>query len=107
MRRAGLHTDDSTRLAHLEHLITTYNANPSHGMVSLELTSRQFNLPPGGNGDYTPSMYTQGEVVGSMLDLMILGGRAAPGAAFAFDDVMRTLYEDDSPRRAALPTVIS
>jgi predicted metalloprotease with PDZ domain len=101
MRRAGLHTDDSTRLAHLEHLITTYNANPSHGMVSLEHTSRQFNLPIGGNGDYTPSMYTQGEVVGSMLDLMIRGGS---NSAHTLDDVMRKLTRQFTPARGFTDT---
>ncbi len=96
MRRAGLHTDDSTRRAHLERIITAYNANPSHGMVSLEHTSRQFNLPLGGNGDYTPSMYTQGEVVGSLLDLMIRDGSKG---ARSLDDVMRGLTRAFTPAR--------
>jgi predicted metalloprotease with PDZ domain len=96
MRRAGLPTTDSTRVAHLERLISAYNANPSHGMVSLEHTSRQFNQPSGGNGDYTPSMYTQGEVVGSMLDLMIRDGSKG---ARSLDDVMRDLAKRFTPER--------
>ena len=94
LRRAGLHTTDSTRLAHLERLVTAYLANPSHGMVSLEHVSREFNLPTGGNGDFTPSMYTQGEVVGLALDLMI---RDSSNGARSLDDAMRDLTRRFTP----------
>jgi predicted metalloprotease with PDZ domain len=88
LRRAGLYTPDSTRVAHLERYIANYHANPSHGMVSPEATSRAFNMPAETTGDFTPSMFTQGELIGAMLDLMI---RDASSGRRSLDDVMRTL----------------
>jgi predicted metalloprotease with PDZ domain len=88
LRRAGLLAVDSTRVAHLERHITGYFANPSHGMVSPEATSRAFNMPVTATGDYTPSMFTQGELIGAMLDLMI---REGSGGRRTLDDAMRTL----------------
>lgn len=88
LRRAGLHTMDSTRVARLGRLISNYLANPSHALVSPEATSRAFNKPPGATGDYTPSMFTQGELLGTVLDLMIRDGS---GGARSLDDAMRTL----------------
>ena len=73
LRRAGLPAPDSTRLARLTRLLTIYAANPSHALVSPEATSRAFNLPPSALGDYTPSMFTQGELLGVVLDLLIRG----------------------------------
>jgi predicted metalloprotease with PDZ domain len=96
LRRAGLHTSDSTRVAHLERLIGTWLANPSHALVSAEETSRAFNKPPDATGDYTPSMYTQGELIGAMLDLMI---RDATGGGTSLDDAMRALAARFSPER--------
>ena len=96
LRRAELHTTESTRLAHLERLITVYTANPSHAMVSAERTSRAFNQPPGGNGDFIPSMFTQGEVLGAMLDLMI---REGSSDRHSLDDVIRDLATRFTPER--------
>ena len=94
LRRAGLHTLDSTRGSHLERLMTNYAANPSHAMVSAEETSRAFNKPQDATGDYTPSMYTQGELLGAMLDLMI---RDASGGLRSLDDAMRALSQRFTP----------
>jgi predicted metalloprotease with PDZ domain len=90
LRRAGLHTVDSTRIARLGRLISNYLANPSHALVSPEATSRAFNKPPTATGDYTPSMFTQGELLGTVLDLMIRDGS---GGARSLDDAMRTLSQ--------------
>ncbi len=90
LRRAGLYTPDSTRVAHLERLITNYFANPSHGAVSPEQTSRAFNRPAEVTGDYTPSIFTQGELLGAMLDLMIRDGS---NGRRSLDDAMRALSE--------------
>jgi predicted metalloprotease with PDZ domain len=95
LRRAGLPRPDSTRVQHLEGLIGLYLANPSHAMVSPEQTSRAFNSP-GAAGDYTPSMYTQGELVGAMLDLMI---RDASRGRRSLDDAMRALATRFTPKR--------
>lgn len=96
LRRAGLPVFDSTRLSRLERQIAMYNANPSHGMVSLEATSRQFNLSPALLGDHTPSMYTQGEVVGAALDMIV---RAESRGTKSLDDVMRSLSRQFSVAR--------
>jgi len=87
LRRAGLHTNDSTRVAHLQRMIGIYYANPSHAMVSPEQTSRAFNLQAA-TGDFVPSIFTQGELLGVVLDLMIRDGS---GGRRSLDDVMRAL----------------
>jgi len=94
LRRAGLPVRDSTRVARLERLMTNYLANPSHALVSPEQTSRAFNQPPDATGDYTPSMFAQGEMLGTMLDLMIRGGS---GGRRTLVDVMKTLLARFSP----------
>jgi predicted metalloprotease with PDZ domain len=96
LRRAGLHTLDLTRVAHLERTIANYHGNPSHAMVSAEETSRAFNRPPDATGDYTPSMFTQGELLGVVLDLMI---RDASGGRRKLDDAMRALSARFTPER--------
>jgi predicted metalloprotease with PDZ domain len=87
LRRAGLPASDSTRGQHLQRLIGIYYANPSHAMISPEATSRAFNLQAA-TGDYTPNMFTQGELLGVVLDLMI---REGSGGRRSLDDVMRAL----------------
>lgn len=95
LRRAGLHTPDSTRLARLERLMAQYLANPSHAAVSPEATSRAFNMQAA-TGDYTPSMFTQGDLIGTLLDLMVREGSAGRRS---LDDVVRALATDFSPSR--------
>jgi predicted metalloprotease with PDZ domain len=65
-------------------------------MISPEQTSRAFNPPPEATGDYTPNMFTQGELLGAMLDLMIKG---ATGGRHSLDDAMRDLSERFSIER--------
>ena len=72
-------------------------------MVSPQQTSRAFNRPPGVNGDYTPSMYTQGEAIGAMLDMII---RAESKGTRSLDDVMRALARRFTPQRGYLGTDI-
>lgn len=95
LRRAGLHTNDSTRIARLERMIALYLANPSHAMVAPERTSLAFNLQAA-TGDYTPSMFTQGDLIGTLLDLMIRDGSAGRRS---LDDVVRALAAEFSPAR--------
>ena len=95
LRRAGLHTVDSSRTARLERLMAQYLANPSHGAVSPNETSRAFNLQAA-TGDYTPSMFTQGDLIGTILDLMIREGSAGRRS---LDDVVRSLATRFSPTR--------
>lgn len=96
LRRAGLKVYDSTRVAHLERYIASYIGNPSHAVISAEATSRAFNKPPSATGDYTPSMFTQGELAGAMLDLMI---RDASSGRRSLDNAMRALSEEFTVER--------
>lgn len=95
LRRAGLHTSDSTRIAHTERLLSTYLGNPSHASVAPERTSQAFNRQAA-TGDFTPSMFTQGEALGVVLDLMIRDGSAGRRS---LDDVVRSLAAQFSPAR--------
>jgi predicted metalloprotease with PDZ domain len=87
-RRAGLLPGDSGRAVRTGRLLAQYLNNPSNAAVSPEATSRAFNRPPGSLGDWTPSMFTQGETLGAMLDAMI---REGSGGARTLDDAMRAL----------------
>jgi len=89
-RRAGIPVRDSTRAAHLERLIGSYLANPAYGRFSAESISRvAYNVDPGELGDYSASTHLLGELIGTMLDLMI---RDATGGRQSIDDVMRLLF---------------
>ena len=91
LRRAGLPVADSTRIAHLERLISRYLGGPGNWRHSAETVSRvAYNAPPGSLGDYGASTHLQGEVFGAMLDLAV---RDASGGARSIDDVMRLLLE--------------
>ncbi len=96
-RRAGAPVDPPTRIAHLERLLTDYFSNPSNTMVSPERGSyAEYGGEPGSLGDYDPSPHTQGEVIGTMLDLLI---RESTRDARSMDDVMRLMmrrYSGDS-----------
>jgi predicted metalloprotease with PDZ domain len=97
LRRAGLPVSDSTRLAHLERLITNYLANPGYARFSADSISRvAYNAPPGSLGDYSPSVHTLGEVLGMVLDLVI---RDATASRRSMDDVMRLMLERHSGER--------
>ena len=91
LRRAGLPTEDSTRVAHLESIIARYYNNPGNRAVSPERASyAEYGGTPGELGDYEPSVHLQGEVIGAMLDLRI---RDATGNRRSMDDVMRLMLE--------------
>lgn len=95
LRGAGLPTPDSTRIARLERLIAQYLWNPSHSAVSPEATSRAFNML-GATGDFLPNMFTQGDLLGTVLDLMIRQGSRGQRS---LDDVVRSLAAAFSPSR--------
>ncbi len=91
MRRAGLRTYDSTRIAHLEGLIGRYTAMPGNARFSAERVSRvAYNAEPGALGDYNASAHLQGEIIGAMLDLTI---RSATNGRRSMDDVMRLMLQ--------------
>ncbi|HET7248228.1 MAG TPA: hypothetical protein VFI79_00165 [Gemmatimonadales bacterium] len=87
LRRAGLPRPDSTRTAHLAGLITRYLASPGNSRFSPESVSViSYGTPPGALGDYSASVHLQGELIGTMLDLII---RDATHGRRSLDDVMR------------------
>jgi len=96
LRRAGIPLRDSTRAAHLERLMGSYLNNPAYGRFSAESISRvAYNADPGELGDYSASTHLQGELIGSMLDLVV---RNATGGTRSMDDVMRRLFAQSSTR---------
>jgi len=91
LRRAGLPVFDSTRVAHLEGLIGRYLASPGNSRFSPESVSVvAYGAAPGSLGDYSASTHLQGELLGTMLDLIV---RDATSGAGSIDDVMRAMLE--------------
>ena len=89
-RRAGVPVRDSTRTVHLERLIAGYVFNPAYGRFSAESISQvAYNAEPGELGDYAAGTHLQGELIGTMLDLII---RDATHGRKSMDDVMRLLF---------------
>jgi len=91
LRRAGLPVFDSTRVAHVEGLIGRYLASPGNSRFAPESVSVvAYGADPGALGDYSASTHLQGELLGTMLDLIV---RDATGGARSIDDVMRAMLE--------------
>ena len=91
LRRAGLPVFDSTRVAHLEGLIGRYLASPGNSRFSPESVSVvAYGAAPGSLGDYSASTHLQGELLGTMLDLIV---RDVTNGARSMDDVMRAMLE--------------
>ncbi|MFN2601887.1 MAG: hypothetical protein ABR582_03905 [Gemmatimonadaceae bacterium] len=96
-RRADIQQLDSTRLAHLTRLIERYLGNSSNSRISPEVSSlAAYRSSPGTLGDYSPSVHLQGELLGTMLDLMI---RDATNGRRSVDDVMRLMMQRYSGAR--------
>ena len=94
LRRAGLPVQDSTQVAHLESLLGRYYASPGNARYSAEQISRvAYNAAPGALGDYSASVHLVGELLGTVLDLVI---RDATADARSMDDVMRLMLERHS-----------
>jgi predicted metalloprotease with PDZ domain len=72
VRRAGLPCEDSTRSAHLESLIRRYYTDTGNRVFPPAVVSVAANAPPGPLGDYMTSTHLQGELLGTMLDLLII-----------------------------------
>lgn len=97
LRRAGLPVDDSTRIAHLERIVSRYLDNPAYARFSAEAVSRvAYNAEPGALGDYGASTHLQGEVIGTMLDFII---RDATRGNRSMDNVMRLLFAQSAHSR--------
>jgi len=89
-RRAGLYVEDKTRLAHLISLINRYYADTGNMVISPAKVSLVSNDDPGSLGDYSASVHLQGELIGSMLDMLI---RNSTNGRHTFDDVMRLMFK--------------
>jgi predicted metalloprotease with PDZ domain len=97
LRRAGIPLHDSTRTAHLERLMGSYLANPAYARFSAESISQvAYNVQPGELGDYSASTHLQGELIGTVLDIMI---RDATQGQRSMDDVMRRLFDQSGTQR--------
>jgi predicted metalloprotease with PDZ domain len=91
LRRAGLPVEDSTRTAHLESILEAFLFNPGYTRFSAEQISRAaYNSSPDALGDYTGGAHLYGEVLGTMLDLIV---RDATNGMRSMDDVMRVMLE--------------
>ena len=95
LRRAKLPVFESTRVAYLEHNIAVYLSSPSYSRISAERVSRAADDPLALGDDYA-STHLQGNLLGTMLDLMI---RETTGGRRSLDDVMRTLSDRFTPQR--------
>jgi predicted metalloprotease with PDZ domain len=95
LRRAQLPTFDPTRLAHLETYLAAYLFTPGYSRNSAERVSRAAEDPLA-LGDDSASTHLQGNLLGTMLDLMI---REATHGQRSLDDVMRALSARFTPQR--------
>jgi predicted metalloprotease with PDZ domain len=96
-RRAGAPVPDSTRRSHLAALIARYWGNAGNARVSPERASlAEYGAPAGSLGDYDPSPHLQGELLGTMLDLIV---RNATAGRRSMDHVMRAMLERHSGER--------
>jgi predicted metalloprotease with PDZ domain len=104
LRRAALPVADSTRAAHLERLIGRYFGNPGNARIAPEQVSLvAYGAPPGSLGDYTASVHLQGELLATMLDLIV---RDATDGRRSMDDVMRAMLDRFSGERGFAGTDI-
>ena len=95
LRRAKLPTSDPTRLARLENLMAAYLFNPGYSRFSAEQVSRAAE-DPFALGDYSASTHLQGNLLGTMLDLMI---HERTRGRRSLADVMRKLSDRFTPQR--------
>lgn len=102
LRRAGVLT--ASRTATLADDISSYFTNPGNTHVAPERSSMYSDEPPGGTGDYNPSVHTQGQMIGTVLDLMI---RDSTKWQRSLDDVMRTLYNTRTAKGFSAGDVIA
>ena len=97
LRRAHLPVRDSTRVVHLENLIARYLSNAAYAHFSPEEVSRAaYATRPDAQGDYEAGVHLPGELIGTMLDLII---RDATDGRRSSDDLMRAMLDRSSGHR--------
>lgn len=94
LRRAGGAGITDTRAEHVVDRMENYIGNPGNLRFSAEYVSRRaYNAGPAAFGDYDAGTHTQGEIIGTMLDIIV---RAATKGERSMDDVMRLMYQRSS-----------
>lgn len=96
LRRLSLQVEDSTRIAHLERLITRYFNESGNSVLSPSFVSFASNDLPGALGDYEASVHVQGEMIGVVLDAII---RNRTNGRRSLDDLMKKMYQQFGGRR--------
>ena len=96
-RRAGFAMTEPTRIAHLQGLVMRYLNDPAYQRYSAErISSVAYNAEPGTLANSAPSAHLIGEVVASMLDLII---RDRTDGLRSMDDLMRLMNEQHARSR--------
>ena len=88
MRRAGLSGPEQDRTEHLRELIAHYLNSPGNYRLSAEEVSKAAYGPPGYLGELEGSTHVQGELIGTVLDILI---RNQTNDRRSMDDVMRLM----------------
>jgi len=97
LRRSRLPVYDSTRVAHLQSLITRYLGSPGNARFAPESVSVvTYGVAPGALGDYGASVHLQGELIATLLDFLVRDGT---GGRRSLDDVLRLMLERFSGER--------
>src|SRR5205814_1158289 len=105
LRRAHLPVRDSTRVIHLENLISRYLSNGAYAHFSPEEISRAaYATRPDALGDYEAGVHLPGELIGAMLDLVI---RDATDGRRSSDDLMRMMLDRFGAERDFTPVIDS
>jgi predicted metalloprotease with PDZ domain len=95
LRRAQLPTFDPKRVTRLENNLSTYLSTPGYSRYSAERVSRASDDPIG-LGDDNVSTHSQGNLLGTMLDLMI---RGETHGQRSLENVMKLLSNRFTPNR--------
>jgi predicted metalloprotease with PDZ domain len=95
LRRAGLPAEEASRTEHLKNLLSRYYSNPGNYKFSAEEISMASYGSPDMLDDYTASAHLQGELLGTMLDLII---KKAAGNKKSLDDVLRKMMKKFSSK---------
>ena len=96
-RRGRFALAEATRTAHLQGLVMRYLNDPAYQRHSAErISSLTYNAEPGALGNSAPSTHLIGEVLASVLDLII---RDRTDGRRSMDDLMRLMNERHGQRR--------
>ena len=96
LHRAVLPERGMSRKDLLAEQLEEYLANPGNAIISPELASAREVDTTGINGDYEPNYYTQGRLIGTVLDIIV---RDSTQGRRGLDDVMRAMYSDFALKR--------